>query len=240
MKTRLIVGALGCALRQLGDPRLIAPLLGAFLVVVFLTAPVAGLFVGIAWLIESLTPAEVALPGVGRMSFLGAFTEGLASRAGWSFFAWVTAPLVLATVGLFLERIVEAVERRHYPALPAPRRRGMGEAIMVSLRLLWLTALVSVAAFLASLAAGWLSPLVFLAANGWLIAREYFETVALRRLSPAEAARLARAEWPTLWAAGVVVALGLAVPLVNLLAPVIGAAAFTHLFHSLARAAPSG
>jgi uncharacterized protein involved in cysteine biosynthesis len=116
----------------------------------------------------------------------------------------------------------------------------MGEAIMVSLRLLWLTALVSVAAFLASLAAGWLSPLVFLAANGWLIAREYFETVALRRLSPAEAARLARAEWPTLWAAGVVVALGLAVPLVNLLAPVIGAAAFTHQFHSLARAAPSG
>ncbi len=240
MHPALIARALGRALGQLGDPRLMAPLLGAFLAVVLLTAPFAALFVGLAWLIELVTPAQIALPGVGSMAFLGVFTEGLASRAGWGFFTWVTAPLVLATVGLFLERIVEAVERRHYPELGPPRRQGVGEAVLTSLRLLWLTALVSLAAFLVSLVVSWLSPVVFLAANGWLIAREYFETVALRRLSPAQAAALARAEWGTLWAMGALVALGLTVPLVNLIAPVIGAAAFTHLFHSLRRAATSG
>ena len=66
---------------------------------------------------------------------------------------------------------------------------------------------------------------------GYLIAREYTETVALRRMSPADARRLTKDNLPTVWAAGTAVALALNVPLLNLVAPILGVAAFTHLYH---------
>ena len=67
--------------------------------------------------------------------------------------------------------------------------------------------------------------------NGFLLSREYFTMVALRRMSPAETGSLRRDNLLTLWGAGIVMAIPLSIPLVNLVMPVIGAAAFTHLFH---------
>jgi uncharacterized protein involved in cysteine biosynthesis len=46
-----------------------------------------------------------------------------------------------------------------------------------------------------------------------------------------------REHFATIWAAGILMAIPLSVPLVNLLVPVIGAATFTHLFHKLDEAA---
>jgi CysZ protein len=71
--------------------------------------------------------------------------------------------------------------------------------------------------------------------NGFLLAREYFTLVALRRVG-AEAARdMRRAHRFRLWGAGLLMALPLSVPLLNLFVPVIGAAVFTHLFHAMSQ-----
>jgi uncharacterized protein involved in cysteine biosynthesis len=59
--------------------------------------------------------------------------------------------------------------------------------------------------------------------------------VALRRLPREEAARLRRRHGLQIWAAGVLMAVPLTVPVVNLLVPVLGAATFTHLFHRVSR-----
>ena len=77
---------------------------------------------------------------------------------------------------------------------------------------------------------GPLIPFVFYAVNGYLLGREYFELVAMRRLDPDAARRLRRAHRGELFVAGVVMAFLLTLPVVNLLAPVVITAAMVHLF----------
>ena len=60
---------------------------------------------------------------------------------------------------------------------------------------------------------------IWLALNGYLVAREYVELVALRRLPPAQVASLRRDHRLAFWTAGMVIALLLAVPVLNLIAP---------------------
>ena len=79
-------------------------------------------------------------------------------------------------------------------------------------------------------------PLVFWAINGFLLGREYFTLVALRRLPPAEAKAMRRRNGLRLWLAGTLMAAPLSVPVLNLVIPVLGVATFTHLFHRLAAA----
>jgi uncharacterized protein involved in cysteine biosynthesis len=71
--------------------------------------------------------------------------------------------------------------------------------------------------------------LVFWAVNAWLLGRELTEMVWLRhRPSPAARAPVGRM---TRFLLGGAIAALLAVPFANLLAPVLGAAAATHLVH---------
>jgi CysZ protein len=69
-----------------------------------------------------------------------------------------------------------------------------------------------------------------------LLGREYFTLVAQRRLPGPEVAALRRRNRLAIWAAGVLMAVPLTLPLANLVVPVLGAATFTHLFHRLAAA----
>ncbi|APZ52415.1 Arginine/ornithine antiporter ArcD [Salipiger abyssi] len=62
----------------------------------------------------------------------------------------------------------------------------------------------------------------------------------MRRVGREGAAQLRKRHFVTIWAAGVLMAVPLTVPLVNLLVPILGAATFTHLFHRLeARRVPA-
>jgi len=225
--------ALLLGIGQLSDLRVIRVFVTVLAVVAVVTAPFALVVVGVAWVIEVLTPAHLSLPWLGEVRFLGLLTAGLGSRASWMFWTYVVAPLVLVAVGMFLDGIVDAVERRHYAGLPQPQRRKPGEVIIYAIRFLGLTASVSLGALIVSLFSGVLAPVVMVAANGYLIAREYFETVAMRRIGQRDARRLGRAHPALLWVLGALVAVGMTLPYVNLLVPVVGIAAFTHIFHSL-------
>ena len=80
-------------------------------------------------------------------------------------------------------------------------------------------------------------PFVFLGVNGYLISREYFELVALRRVGREDAKRIRLAHRNRLFLAGVGIAVLLAIPVVNLLAPVIATAVMVHLFEGWRAAA---
>jgi uncharacterized protein involved in cysteine biosynthesis len=69
--------------------------------------------------------------------------------------------------------------------------------------------------------------------NGILIGREYGQMVALRRNDAKGAAAFRKRNRPTLFAAGVLMAVPLTIPVVNILVPILGAATFTHLYHML-------
>mgnify|MGYP006433068489 FL=1 len=80
------------------------------------------------------------------------------------------------------------------------------------------------------LLAGPLFPFVFYSVNGYLLGREYFELVALRRLGPAEATALRKRNGFKLFMTGALIAFLLTVPVVNLLAPIIATGMMVHLF----------
>jgi uncharacterized protein involved in cysteine biosynthesis len=145
--------------------------------------------------------------------------------------SWLLFPAVaMLFVGLFLDGVVEAIERRHYPHLPPARGVGMTTAIGAAVRL----GLIALALNLLLLPAYFLLPgvnlLLFWGVNGYLLGREYFELVALRRLGTKAARILRRERAAGVFLAGVVIAVLLTVPILNLAAPVLGAAFMLHLF----------
>jgi uncharacterized protein involved in cysteine biosynthesis len=77
------------------------------------------------------------------------------------------------------------------------------------------------------------APFIFYGLNGYLLGREYFQLVASRRLSRTDVQRMWRGHRRSIWALGTLLALPLSVPFLGLLIPLVGVAAFTHLFHEL-------
>jgi CysZ protein len=143
---------------------------------------------------------------------------------------WLLFPAVLsACIGLFLERIADATERRHYPSLPPVRNVPVREIIVNTARFL-VVMIVCNLVILVFLPFPLFFPFVFYAVNGYLLGREYFELVALRRADIAEVRALRDVYRGRLFVAGVIIAVLLTVPLVNLLAPIVGTAAMVHLF----------
>ena len=160
----------------------------------------------------------------------------LLSGAAILFLVWLTFPGTVGIVtGYLLERVAARVEARHYPGLPLPRAQGMGEAVRLAINF----ALISVGLNLLALPIYFFLPiinlLVFYALNGYLLGREYFELVALRRLDETSARALRKAYQGSIFLSGVMIAVVMSVPLVNLAAPVIATAFMVHLFESLRR-----
>jgi CysZ protein len=134
--------------------------------------------------------------------------------------------ILSAVVGLLLERVATAVERRHYPNLPAAALTAWRDAAFVALRLGGLTALLNLLLLPLYLLFIFILPLSFAlyyAVNGKLQGRESFEIIALRRNNGA------------IWRTGAVTAGPLTIPGLNLVAPVIGTAAMVHVFQKLTR-----
>ncbi|MBY0511063.1 MAG: EI24 domain-containing protein, partial [Rhodospirillaceae bacterium] len=177
-------------------------------------------------------PFVRALPLFGEIAAFGA---GL----GAVLIATLLFPgVVTALVGIFLEDVAAAVEARHYPGLPPPRDIPLSEALGTSLQLAAVTVGLNILLLPLYLVLLFLPPLnlvVFYAVNGRLLGREYFESVALRRMNKADGRALAARHAGTLWGTGAITALLLTIPLLNMAAPVIGAAAMVHIFQKLTR-----
>jgi uncharacterized protein involved in cysteine biosynthesis len=145
---------------------------------------------------------------------------------------------VSATNGLFLEAVAEAVEERHYPGLAPPRAQSIREAILSGLKFALVAILLNLAVLPFYVVGIFLPPLnffVFYGLNGYLLGREYYETVALRRLDEMQASEVRRHYRGRVFLAGVVITLMLTVPLLNLIAPVIATAFMVHVFESIRR-----
>jgi len=158
---------------------------------------------------------------------------------------WVLFPAVLsAAVGLFLDQVAGAVEARHYPAWPAPREQPILEIIGSTLRFLAVMIVLNVG-MLVFLVIPPLFPFVFYAVNGYLLGREYYETVALRHVDPTTARAVWRRYRLKFVVAGVITAVLLTVPVLNIIVPIVATSAMVHLWarlqtESLTRSRPSG
>jgi CysZ protein len=150
--------------------------------------------------------------------------------------SWLFFPAVVTLImSFFLERVAAAVEALDYPGYGPPRPQPIREILRAMLRLTGLTLLLNLLALPAYLLLPGINLFLFLALNGYLLGREYFEVVALRRLDAA-ATRAARNRFGLrVFLGGVVIAALFALPLVNLVAPVVATAFMLHLFEALYR-----
>ncbi len=218
-----MVTALSRAFGQLGDPAIRRVL---WIAVAAALALIVGLTAGVTW---ALTNIEIA--GFAWVTELLQWLGGFAALV-------VSIFLFPAVVGLvsslFLENVAGAVEDRHYPGLGTARQQSLGETVWTALKFLLVLILFNLLALIASLIVPPFSLVFFYAVNGYLMGREYFELVALRRMEPAAAAALRRRfRWRVVMA-GVVIAFLVSVPIVNLLAPILGTAFMVHIFQGLA------
>lgn len=141
-------------------------------------------------------------------------------------------PAVAAGVmALFLESAVATVERRHYPHLPPPRTAGVAEQLWVAVRLTGAALVLNLLALPLYLVPG-VNLVVFYGLNGYILGREYFEMVALRRLDPVAARRLRGNRRLSVLVVGVVIALISTLPVINIAAPLLAVAAMTHRVQS--------
>lgn len=226
----MILGDLLKAVGQLHDRRFLwVVALGVLLSLALL----AGLYALVAGLIGWAVPDSFTLPWIGKVTWI----ESLASWGSLLLMlilsVFLMVPVASAFTGLFLDRVAEAVEARHYPGLPPARQVPLGEAISDSLRFLGLILVANLLALVLYLISGPFAPVVFSAVNGYLLGREYFQMAAMRRLGRTGARALWRRNRGQIFAAGLLMAAPLSLPLVNLVVPVLGAATFTHLFHRL-------
>lgn len=143
---------------------------------------------------------------------------------------WLLFPAAIsAVVGLFLERVAGAVEARHYPGLAAVTDQPFTDTLLAAAKfLVILVALNFCLLFLIFF--GPIYVIAYYGVNGYLISREFFELVALRRIDPGAARGLRKRHQTALVVIGAVFAFLMTVPIVNLLTPIIATSTMVHLF----------
>lgn len=220
------------ALRQLNDP----PLRRVIWRVALWTAVAFG---GLGWglwsVIAGLDPesafAFIAIDWI-REPLVWVAGFFIAVIGGFMFFAlfWLLFTVIVQFVsGFYLDRVIGAVESRHYPGLPAPGSPSLFATLASTVRFFATLVGLNLLALPIYLIPG-VGLAAFYVLNGYLLGREYFEMVALRRLDAETARRLRRAQRGKLLGAGLVITVLLSLPLINLVAPIVGAAAMVHLY----------
>ncbi len=204
------------AIAQLDDPTFLGVVLRSVLWALLL-------FALLAFAIEQAAHGWLGMVG---------WLAGVLGGVGAALLAYLAfLPVVVLVATLFADRVATRVEQRFYPGLKPARAAPLasqlwdGLVLGAQVLLLQLAALL-LAPFLlgASLPLGW-------AIAAWAIGRGLFAAVAMRRLRRGEALALYRARRATVVFQGLLIAAASLVPVLNLLAPVLGVACMVHVLH---------
>lgn len=226
-----LISDIALALGQALDRRFLSVLLRGLALTVAL---LAGITWAVVWLVTLLPDSLGTWPWVGELTIPEIGVQGLAFAAMLLLSVVLMFPVAAVFVGFFLEEVAEAVERRHYPQLTPGRGPGFAAGLVQAIKFGGIIVAANLLALILYLFSGPFAPFVFYAVNGYLLGREYFTVVAERRLPPREAAALRRRHSGQVLAGGIAMAVPLSIPILNLVVPVLGVAAATHLFHRLA------
>jgi len=221
------------AISQIGDPVLRRVVLigigGSGLVFVLLSA--------LVWWIFS---AQVDLTSLSLWGWVESLLDWIAGFVVVMSLIVVSAILFpgVATiiVGFFLEDVVAAVEKKHYPGEPPARPQPVSEVLASTVRFALSVIGLNLLCLPLYLILMFVPPfnlVLYYLLNGYLVSREYYELVALRRMGPAAALQMRRQSRGRILMAGILLTFLLTIPIINFLTPVIATAFMVHVFHGL-------
>ena len=164
------------------------------------------------------------------LSWMLSIVVALGLIASLTFLAAPTASLV---AGFYLDNIADAVEREIDPLGPRGRPLPLPASLYVGLRFAALSLLVNLAVLALTIFTG-VGFVAFFVLNGYLLGREYFELAAMRHLPFPQAVELRRQRSFDVFFSGMIVAVFVAVPLLNLFTPLFATAFMTRIIKRLA------
>jgi uncharacterized protein involved in cysteine biosynthesis len=217
------------AFRDLADPAVRRVLVKSLAVTLLLFAAIAVL---LGWLLTGTNPC-----GLGPLSYecrIGPGSGALVSLLLGFMGIWFLFPAIaIGVIGIFADEVVEAVEARHYPNA-AGRAVPLGRSVRLSLgsvsRLLLWNLLA--APFYLILMITAIGPLIlFSVVNAVALGRDLGEMVAARHMEGEAMKRWLAATRLRRATLGLGAAWLFLIPFANLLAPLLSAAAATHMFH---------
>ena len=229
-----LIGDFLRAVGQLTDPRFLWVLIKALGITLLLLFALTS---GVVWLVGLLPTSLGEWPLVGEVELPSIGLQGVTLLGMIFASSFLMIPIAAVFIGFFLEEIADAVEARHYPGLPEARDIAIGEIIATSIKFFLVVIGVNLLALIPYLIllllSGPLALILIYAVNGYLLGREYFELVGLRRLDPREVTRLHAKNGGRTMLAGALMTAALSIPIMNLIIPVLGVATITHQFHRL-------
>ncbi len=166
---------------------------------------------------------------------IAAWILSIAATLGVVTGALFLMPAVTAFVGsFFVDEIAEEVERTYYPnetpGRPLPLFRAMIEGIS--------TALLAIVVYLCAvpfLFVAGLGLVIMFLANAYMLSREYFLLAAMRFRPPDEAKAMRRAHRTTIFMSGLLIAMFVSIPIVNLATPLFAMAMMVHMHKRLSQ-----
>lgn len=229
-----MIQAFFLSLGQLLDPRIARVFLKSILLTaVIFTAAGVGLWY-----------AMHALEG-----FAAAWMGG--AESGWiadvmALFVFVLAwwllfrAIAIGVIGIFADEVVAAVEAKHYPGAHAQARdvpfaRSVSMGLQSAARIILINLALS-PIYLMLLVTGVGTAVAFFVVNAWLLGRDLGDMVAARHMPSRELPAWRKRTGFLRFVLGSIGTGLFLVPILNLVAPVVGAAMATHLFHRGRRA----
>jgi uncharacterized protein involved in cysteine biosynthesis len=223
-------------LGQLGDPRFRKVL---FLGVGLGFALLVAFFAALMWALNAALGPEATLPFIGEVTWLDDLLSWTAFISMIVLSVFLMVPVASAITSMFLDDVADAVEDRHYPHLTRADRVPFGDAVRDTVNFLGVLIAANIFALVLYVMFPPFALFIFWGLNGFLLGREYFTLAAIRREGRAGAKALRKRHAGKIWIAGILMAMPLSLPLVNLVIPILGAATFTHLYHQIQAQAPS-
>ena len=227
------------AFRQLNDPPIRAVIWRVALWTALIFGALAwGLFLAVAGFDPTFSFAWVPFEWLrDAVIWMAEFIVNLLGAFIFFVVLWLLfAAIVQFIAGFYLERVIAAVEARHFPDLPPAKPPTLQATLGAMLRLfasMLLFNLVALPIYLIPT----VGLVVFYVLNGYLLGREYFEMVAIRRCDGAAMRAIRRAHSGPLMGSGLIATLLLSLPFINLIAPIVATAALAHFYGPMAREA---
>jgi CysZ protein len=224
------------ALTQMFSPafrRVLLKSIGLSLVLIVLIG--IGLNRVFSWMADSGAAWAEASTGAHTLWQIIAWVLSIAATLGIITGALFLMPAVTAFVGsFFVDEVADEVERTHYPMEPPGLALPLFRALIEGINTTLLAIVVYLIAVPFLFVAG-LGLVIMFIANAYLLSREYFLLAAMRFRPPDEAKAMRRAFRGEIFFAGLLIAMFVSIPIVNLATPLFAMAMMVHMHKRLSR-----